>query len=78
MHFVDQGPTDAPPVLMVHGNPTWSFYWRNLIGGLSDRYRAIAVDHIGCGLSDKPAEMDFDYQLADHVCLLYTSDAADE
>jgi haloalkane dehalogenase len=65
MHFVDEGQSSAPPVLMVHGNPTWSFYYRNLINGLSSQYRAIAVDHIGCGLSDKPA--DYDYCLENNI-----------
>ncbi|QEG23497.1 Haloalkane dehalogenase [Mariniblastus fucicola] len=65
MHYVDEGPRDAPPVLMVHGNPTWSFYYRNLIAGLSDRFRTIAIDHIGCGLSDKP--QDYDYCLQNHI-----------
>lgn len=50
---------------MVHGNPTWSFYYRNLVASLSDQYRSIAVDHIGCGLSDKP--QDFDYCLKSHI-----------
>ena len=48
-HFLDEGEGD--PVLMVHGNPTWSFYWRRLVLALSPRQRAIAVDHLGCGLS---------------------------
>ena len=48
-HFVDEG--DGPPVLMVHGNPTWSFYFRNLILALRGSHRVLAVDHIGCGLS---------------------------
>jgi len=39
---------------MVHGNPTWSFYYRKLISAFSDKYRVIVPDHIGCGLSDKP------------------------
>ena len=65
MHYIDEGARDAPPVLMVHGNPTWSFYYRNLVAGLSDRYRTIAVDHIGCGLSDKPA--DYDYCLQNRI-----------
>ncbi|MCX5682076.1 MAG: alpha/beta fold hydrolase [Planctomycetota bacterium] len=39
---------------MVHGNPTWSFYWRELIRALRDRYRVIAVDHIGCCSSGPP------------------------
>ncbi len=52
-------------MLLVHGNPTWSFYWRNLISGLSGKYRVVAVDHIGCGLSDKPAG--YAYRLAQHA-----------
>lgn len=50
---------------MVHGNPTWSFYWRHLIAGLQSTHRAIAPDHIGCGLSDKP--QDYDYSLKQHI-----------
>ena len=65
MHYIDEGPRDGRPVLMVHGNPTWSFYYRNLVANLSDQYRAIAVDHIGCGLSDKPAN--WGYRLQDHI-----------
>ena len=41
---------------MVHGNPTWSFFWRNLVLGLRANHRCIVPDHIGCGLSDKPAD----------------------
>ena len=52
-HYVDEG--TGPVLLLVHGNPTWSFYWRDLILALRDRYRVLAVDHIGCGLSDKPS-----------------------
>lgn len=65
MHYVDEGPRDGKPVLFLHGNPTWSFYWRHLITGLSDKYRCVAVDHIGHGLSEKPE--DWTYQLADHI-----------
>ncbi len=64
-HYVDEGAPDAAPVLMSHGNPTWSFYYRNLIQAVRDTHRGIAVDHIGCGLSEKPAE--FSYRLADHI-----------
>lgn len=60
-HYVDQG--SGPPVIMVHGNPTWSFYYRNLIQALSPDFRAIAVDHIGCGLSDKPGVTQYGYTL---------------
>jgi haloalkane dehalogenase len=54
LHYVDEGVASAEPVLMVHGQPTWSFMYRHLIRGLSPRYRCIAVDLIGFGLSDKP------------------------
>jgi len=63
-HYVDEGPRGAAPLLFVHGNPTWSFYWRNLILG-QPTHRCIAVDHIGCGLSDKPQE--YPYTLAQHT-----------
>ncbi len=62
-HYVDEG--KGEPLLLVHGNPTWSFYWRNLIVALRGRYRLIAPDHLGCGLSDKPAE--YPYVLAKHI-----------
>ena len=52
MHYVDEG--SGHPVVMVHGNPTWSFYWRALIADLREDHRAIAADHVGMGLSDKP------------------------
>jgi len=63
MHYLDEGPRDAPVVLMVHGNPTWSFYYRNLVIALRDRYRCIVPDHIGCGLSDKPGDDQYSYTL---------------
>lgn len=63
MHYVDEG--DGEPVVMVHGNPTWSFFYRDLIQGLSDRYRCLAVDHLGCGFSDKPGK--FTYDLDHHI-----------
>ncbi|MFW6171269.1 MAG: alpha/beta fold hydrolase [Planctomycetota bacterium] len=63
MHYVDEG--QGPPLLMVHGNPTWSFYWRRLIEAFRGQYRVVAVDHVGCGLSDKP--QDYPYTLARHT-----------
>ena len=66
MHFVDEG--TGPILLMVHGNPTWSFYWRRLIQALRGKYRVIAVDHLGCGLSDKP--QDGIYTLDQHIANL--------
>jgi pimeloyl-ACP methyl ester carboxylesterase len=63
MHYVDESPSRAsennPPetCLLVHGNPTWSFHWRELITALRSRYRCVAVDHVGCGLSEKPKRL---------------------
>jgi len=57
MHYVDEGHGDV--ILLVHGNPTWSFMFRHLIAGLRDSYRCIAIDHIGFGLSDKPADASY-------------------
>lgn len=63
MHYLDEGPRDAPPVLMVHGNPTWSFYYRDLVADLRLTHRCIVPDHLGCGLSDKPGDDRYDYTL---------------
>jgi haloalkane dehalogenase len=63
MHYLDEGPRDAPPVLMLHGNPTWSFYYRDLVLRLRDHFRCIVPDHVGCGLSDKPGDADYTYTL---------------
>jgi len=63
-HYLDEGPRTAPPVLMLHGNPTWSFYYRTLVPALSERHRVVVPDHVGCGLSDKP--QDYAYTLAQH------------
>ncbi|WP_157216845.1 haloalkane dehalogenase [Flavisphingomonas formosensis] len=55
MHYLDEGPRDAPVVLMLHGEPTWSFLYRKLIGPITAAgYRAVAPDMIGFGRSDKP------------------------
>jgi haloalkane dehalogenase len=53
MHYLDEG--QGPTVLMVHGTPTWSFLYRHLVRGLRDRWRCVVPDHLGFGLSDKPA-----------------------
>jgi haloalkane dehalogenase len=63
MHYVDEGA--GPTLLLVHGNPTWSFHWRELIAGLRGKHRLVAPDHIGCGLSEKPQR--YDYCLARHI-----------
>lgn len=62
-HYVDEGRGET--LLCVHGNPTWSFAWRNIIKDLSRDYRVLAIDHIGCGFSDKP--QNYDYRLAQHI-----------
>jgi len=68
MHYVDVG--SGAPVVMLHGNPTWSFMYRHLAQALAPTHRVIVPDHIGCGLSDKPG--DWSYRLADHVANLET------
>ena len=65
MHFLDEGQGEA--VVMIHGNPNWSFYYRHLVKALSDRYRCLVPDHIGCGLSDKPSDEQYQYSLAQRV-----------
>lgn len=64
-HFVDEG--SGEPFVMVHGNPSWSFLYRDMIKEFSNDYRCIAPDHIGCGLSDKPDLNSFGYTLKEHV-----------
>lgn len=66
LHYIDEG--EGPVVIMVHGNPTWSYYFRHLILQLRANHRVIALDHIGCGLSDKP--QDYPYCLAQHIANL--------
>lgn len=65
VHYLDEGPRDAPPALFLHGNPTWSFLWRDLVRRLSGGMRCVAPDHLGCGLSDRPR--DFPYTLEAHA-----------
>lgn len=75
MHYVEQGigttanepaaTENQPTILCVHGNPTWSFTYRRILNDLSDQARVIAVDHVGCGLSDKPQK--YNYTLEQHV-----------
>jgi pimeloyl-ACP methyl ester carboxylesterase len=77
LHYLDEG--QGPPVVMLHGNPSWSFYYRDLAKALAPTHRVIVPDHIGCGLSDKPADDVYEYtlkrrvddldQLMDHLAL---------
>ncbi len=62
-HYLDEG--SGPVILMLHGNPTWSFYYRDLVCGLRSDFRVIVPDHMGCGLSDKP--QDYPYRLETHI-----------
>jgi len=64
-HYLDEGSGD--PIVMIHGNPTWSFYYRELIKALSPNFRTIVPDHIGCGLSDKPGDKRYDYSLKNRI-----------
>jgi len=64
-HYVDTG--GGEPIVMVHGNPSWSFLYRDMIKNFMPQYRCIAPDHIGCGLSDKPALDEFGYTLREHI-----------
>jgi pimeloyl-ACP methyl ester carboxylesterase len=68
LHYLDEGPTDGTAtetLLCVHGNPTWSYYWRHFAAAWRGKYRVVVPDHIGCGLSDKP--QDYEYRLGTHV-----------
>jgi haloalkane dehalogenase len=65
MHYLDEGA--GAPVVMLHGNPTWSFYYRDLVKALRGDHRVIVPDHIGCGLSDKPGDGRYPYTLARRV-----------
>jgi haloalkane dehalogenase len=57
----------GPVLLLVHGNPTWSFYWREIVLALRDRCRLVVPDHIGCGLSDKPPASRYPYCLRQRI-----------
>lgn len=65
LRYLDEG-TGPEVLLCVHGNPTWSFYYRKVIERFSSDYRVIAVDHVGCGRSDKPSRAAFPYTLSSH------------
>lgn len=66
MHFVDEG--SGPPVVMFHGNPTWSFLYRKVILALRDRFRCVAVDYPGFGLSERPKG--YGYTSAEHAAVI--------
>lgn len=65
MHFVDAGTGERGTVVLLHGNPSWAFLWRELIAALAARgFRCIAPDHLGMGLSDKPQKF---FRLSDRI-----------
>jgi len=65
LSYLDEGQGDA--VVMVHGNPTWSYYYRKLVLALRGEYRCIVPDHIGMGLSDKPDDSRYHYTLDSRI-----------
>ena len=66
MSYLDEG--CGPVVVMVHGNPSWSYLYRNVVSGLQSGYRCIVPDHLGCGFSDKPQQ--YPYHLENHIANL--------
>jgi pimeloyl-ACP methyl ester carboxylesterase len=67
LSYLDEGARDAPPVVMVHGNPSWSYYYRKLVLALRGTHRCIVPDHIGMGLSDKPDDSRYEYTLKSRI-----------
>ena len=61
LHYLNEGRPGADPVLMLHGNPTWSYYYRKLVLGLREQYHCIVPDHVGMGYSDRPREGEYDF-----------------
>ena len=64
-HYLDEG--RGEPLVMVHGNPTWSFYFRRLVSAFRHSHRVIVPDHMGCGLSAKPSPRQYGFRLQDRV-----------
>lgn len=65
MSYLDEGGAGTEAVLMLHGNPTWSYYYRHLVRALAPSIRCVVPDHIGMGASEKPAG--YDYTLATRI-----------
>ncbi len=65
MHYIDEG--TGSPVVMVHGNPSWSIYYRHVVSALAPDFRCIVPDHIGCGFSDKPDDAEYAYTLSQRI-----------
>ena len=67
MHYLEGGKDNDETIVMIHGNPSWSFYYRNLFNTLVDKYHCIVPDHIGMGLSDKPGDDEYNFTLKERV-----------
>ena len=63
IHYIDEG--QGPPIVLFHGNPTWSFLYRGIVARLRDRFRTVAVDYPGFGLSERPSG--YTYTPAEHA-----------
>jgi haloalkane dehalogenase len=63
IHYIDEG--NGPPILLCHGNPTWSFLYRDIVLALRDRFRCVAPDYLGFGLSERPEG--FGYKIDEHA-----------
>ncbi|MEO0323586.1 MAG: alpha/beta fold hydrolase [Myxococcota bacterium] len=72
IHYIDEGPPDAEEtIVVVHGNPTWSFLYRNIATAMiADGHRFVALDHLGMGMSDIPPTSEFDYRPRHHAANL--------
>jgi haloalkane dehalogenase len=67
IHYLDEGPRDGAPIVLIHGNPTWSYLHRKFVGPLTEAgHRVLALDLVGCGRSDKPAARG-DYTQERHI-----------
>ena len=66
VHYLDEG--EGPPLLLLHGNPTWSFLYREIVAGLTDRFRCVAPDYPGFGLSEAPAG--YGFRPAEHAAVI--------
>ena len=67
MHYLEGGKDHSETIVMLHGNPSWSFYYRHLFTALCDKYHCIVPDHIGMGLSDKPGKSEYEFTLKQRV-----------
>lgn len=67
MHYLEGGNEHSETVVMLHGNPSWSFYYRHVFSALIKQYHCIVPDHIGMGLSEKPAKGDYEFTLKQRV-----------